>query len=198
MLHKTEFFTSERTIKMDRFSEQLIERSADKKTFFLKGLIVAGAILVIGLLALLLIYSQLTLTMFCLCAAVGAVWLAIWLIKGLNVEYEYIVTNDDLDIDKIMGQRKRKRLISIDLKSIDEFAPYLNETNVEGDVTVLADDGTGYDMWYIFIETEANGKIAVIFNPNERTRRNIVGGLNPAVRAKIDAKLSESVEETEE
>lgn len=180
---------------MDRFSEQLVERAADKKTAFLKGLVVAGALLVLVLLVLVCIFLQYSITLFCLVAGAGVIWLAKYLLEGLNVEYEYIVTNDDLDIDKIVGRRKRKRLISVDLKSVDEFAPYLNETELHSDLTVLADDGTGYDMWYVFIDTESNGKIAIIFNPDDRTIKNIVGGLNPLLRAKLNAEFSQENEE---
>lgn len=176
---------------MDRFSEQLITRQGDKKTAFLKGLVLAGVILVATLLIMLMIWSGFMAAPLCLLGVVGAVWLGVYLMQGLNVEYEYIVTNDDLDIDKISGKRKRKRLISVDLKSVDEFYPYLNDTELHTDVTVLAEDGTGYDMWYIYIETESSGKVAIIFNPDERTRKNIIGGLNPMVRAKVNAKCAE-------
>ena len=111
---------------MDRFSEQLVERASDKKTAFLKGLVVAGAMLAIALLIMICIVLQYSITLFCVVAAAGVIWLAKFLWEGLNVEYEYIVTNDDLDIDKITGKRKRKRLMSVDLKSVDEFAPYLD------------------------------------------------------------------------
>lgn len=180
---------------MDRFSEQLVERQGDKQTAFLKGLIVAVDILVISLITLVTIWSGLIISPIWLLVVAGAIWLAVYMWKGLNTEYEYIVTNDDLDIDKISGKRKRKRLISVDLKSVDDFGPYLNETDLNPDVTVLADDGSGYDMWYIFIETESTGKIAIIFNPDERTRANIIGGLEPVLRSKLTAKYLRSSEE---
>lgn len=184
---------------MDRFSEQLVERASDKKTMFLKGLVVAVLILVLVLLGYLMLVFQFTIALFCLVAGAGAIWLGVYIMQGLNTEYEYIVTNDDLDIDKISGKRKRKRLISVDLKSVDDFGPYLNETELNPDVTVLAEDGTGIDMWYVFIETESTGKIAIIFNPDERTRKNIIGGLEPVLRSKLSAKyLSGADEEASE
>lgn len=183
---------------MDRFSEQLVERASDKKGMFLKGLVVAGLILVLVLLGYLMVLFQYSITLFCLVAGAGAIWLAVYIMQGLNTEYEYIVTNDDLDIDKISGKRKRKRLISVDLKSVDDFGPYLNETELNPDVTVLAEDGTGIDLWYVFIETESTGKVAIIFNPDERTRKNIIGGLEPVLRAKLSAKYLSGAEETEE
>lgn len=183
---------------MDRFSEQLVERAADKKTMFLKGLVIAGLIAVLAVLGYITVLFQLTPVFVCLMLAAGAVWLTVYIMQGLNVEYEYIVTNDDLDIDKITGKRKRKRLISVDLKSVDEFAPYLNDTELHSDVTVLAEDGTGIDMWYVFIETESTGKVAIIFNPDERTRKNIIGGLEPMLRAKLSAKYLNGADEAEE
>lgn len=66
---------------MDRFSEQLVQRSPDKKTNLLKALIIIGTIAVIGLLGWLLVYSGFTLAMLCAAAAIGAVWLSIWLMK---------------------------------------------------------------------------------------------------------------------
>lgn len=183
---------------MDRFSEQLVERDSDKKTMFLKGLVIAGLIAVLVILGYITVLLQLAPLFICLLLAAGAVWLSVYIMQGLNVEYEYIVTNDDLDIDKITGKRKRKRLISVDLKSVDEFAPYLNDTELHSDVTVLAEDGTGIDMWYVFIETESTGKVAIIFNPDERTRRNIIGGFEPVLRAKLSAKYLNGAGEAEE
>ena len=30
----------------------------------------------------------------------------VWLLGNFNIEYEYILTNNDLDIDKVIGKRK--------------------------------------------------------------------------------------------
>lgn len=35
------------------------------------------------------------------------------LITNMSVEYEYIVTNGEMDIDKIIAKRRRKRLITV-------------------------------------------------------------------------------------
>ena len=70
---------------MDRFSEQLIERAADKKTMFLKGVVIAGAIAIIALLGYITVLFQFTTALFCLVAAAGAIWLAVYIMQGLNV-----------------------------------------------------------------------------------------------------------------
>ncbi len=170
---------------MDRFSEQLIEKMPGNADFFKRGLIVAGEILVLALLALLTVWTQYMILMLAAAAAVGSFWLVKYLWGSTCVEYEYIVTNDDLDIDKIIGKRKRKRLITVNLKTVTELAPYLNETNVPADVTVVAHDGAGEDLWYLLAQTDSYGQLLVLFSPNETTRENIVGGTEAKVRAKL-------------
>ena len=41
-----------------------------------------------------------------------------------NVEYEYIVTNGELDIDRIIARRGRKRMINIKTNAYELIAPY--------------------------------------------------------------------------
>ncbi len=42
----------------------------------------------------------------------------------LNVEYEYIVTNGEVDVDVITGKTDRKRIITFNCKDIDRIEPY--------------------------------------------------------------------------
>ena len=44
---------------------------------------------------------------------------------SFDVEYEYILTNGELDIDKITNKRRRKRLMTIHCKSFTAFAIFL-------------------------------------------------------------------------
>ena len=46
---------------------------------------------------------------------IGILYGAWWLSTKFNVEYEYIVTNEDMDVDKIINKSARKRLASITL-----------------------------------------------------------------------------------
>lgn len=170
--------------KMDRFSEQLIPKVPDGKVFLIRGAIIALDLVVIAVIVLAYLIFGLGVLTLGLVAIIASVWLTKYLIDGTNIEYEYIVTNDDLDIDKIIGQRKRKRLITINLKTVTELEPYVNETELKADVTAVAHDGTGENLWYLISQTESSGTIALLFNPDERTRENIIGGLEHRVRAK--------------
>lgn len=172
----------------DRYAEQLIGKLPDRADYLKRGLIAAGELLVLAVLALLSLWAGYAILLFTLTAAAGSLWLAKYLWDGTNTEYEYIVTNDDLDVDKITGKRKRRRMITVNLKTVTELAPCLNETDVPADVTVVAHDGTGEDLWYLLARTEKYGDLMILFNPNGTVRENLIGGFEPVLRAKLGAK----------
>ena len=182
---------------MDRFSEQLIQKTADSKDVLKRVLIIVGEILLLCLLAFICIVIP-TVFLVCFAAAAGSFFLFKFLMESTAYEYEYIVTNDDLDIDKITGQRSRKRLITISLRTVKEMGRYNGEA-LSADVTVVAHDGTGQDIWYLIAESNNYGNVALLFNPDERTITNIVGGLEPKLRLEYKEKFSirEEAEEGE-
>lgn len=172
---------------MDRFSEQLISKVPDGKVYFIRGAIIAMNVVIIAVVVLAyLTFGAGTLSLGFI-AIIGGFWLTKYLIDGTKLEYEYVVTNDDLDIDKIIGQRKRKRLITISLKTVTALEPYANDMELKADATVIAHDGTGENLWYLVSESD-NGVIVLLFNPDDRTSANIIGGLEHRIRAKYEKK----------
>ena len=94
---------------MDTFLEKLVTKRrtfSDNLTTF--GILMAGIILVLVSLSIQLL-NQLGVGLL---IAVGVAYLTYRFISARNIEYEYIVTNGDLDIDKIISRRKRKRIFS--------------------------------------------------------------------------------------
>lgn len=172
---------------MDRFSEQLISKVPDGKVYFIRSAIIAMNVVIIAVVVLAyLTFGAGTLSLGFI-AIIGGFWLTKYLIDGTKLEYEYVVTNDDLDIDKIIGQRKRKRLITISLKTVTALEPYANDMELKADATVIAHDGTGENLWYLVSESD-NGVIVLLFNPDDRTSANIIGGLEHRIRAKYEKK----------
>lgn len=102
---------------MDIFIEKLITR---KKTgqdlLLLAGLILGGIVVIFAALSIPVVRS------FWPILAAGIIYLIYYLITSRNIEYEYIVTNGDLDIDIIIAQRKRKRIFSASCKNFDIVA----------------------------------------------------------------------------
>lgn len=61
---------------------------------------------------------------FALLLLAGAIWLDIRIMQSLRAEYEYTIVNNDLSVDRIINMSHRKKVISIDTKSIDELGVY--------------------------------------------------------------------------
>lgn len=167
---------------MDNYCEQLVEKKktgADvAKTITLSLAIVMGAVACI--LAAFLIGLS-----FLLLVAVGLIALGIWLVSGMNIEYEYIITNNEMDIDKIIGRRKRKRMITIDLTRTDDFGGYPSENSIDADTTVHATTGLEKDAHYLLAQHNDYGKVKVIFNPNEKLMEAIAQEVPKTLSAKL-------------
>lgn len=99
---------------MDNFYEQLV-------TTYKTGAynLVNAAFYVFGVLALLILSVNLILFVIFLLLAVGAFFLK----RRLYVEYEYVFTNGEIDIDKIVEMKKRSRVFSFDIKNVELLAP---------------------------------------------------------------------------
>ncbi len=102
---------------MDIFMEKIVKR---RKTA-VDSLIIAATI-IIGLLLIMIVGSVSFLQTFMPVLLVVIGYLGYMLIRNRNVEYEYIVTNGDLDIDMIIAQRKRKRVFSGSCKDFEIVA----------------------------------------------------------------------------
>ena len=91
----------------DFYTEQLIKKQTTMKDVFIKAFLVAIAIV-----------SVFVVLMFPVAIIVPIIVIAavVFLIRRLDVEYEYLYVNGDLDIDKIMHkanacQRTKKSII---------------------------------------------------------------------------------------
>jgi hypothetical protein len=104
---------------MDVFLEKIVARRKGMADVFIIWGIVVGAIILIILGLSLEMLGGLGLGPI---IAAGIIYLAYRLITSRNIEYEYIVTNGDLDIDKIISKRKRKRVFSASCKDFEILA----------------------------------------------------------------------------
>ena len=103
---------------MDTFLEKLVTR---KKTLtdylILAGTVIVGILLIMAALTIQILV-QLGLSLL---LAAGIIFLGYRIITSRNIEYEYIVTNGDLDIDIIVAKRKRKRIFSANCKELTSY-----------------------------------------------------------------------------
>ena len=105
---------------MDAYFEHMIKR---KKNFADIALIALVAIVAIVLIVFLLSFGKTPVGSLVFPLQALVVYLAYRVIVQRNIEFEYCVTNDDLDIDKIINKQRRKRLENIKIKNIVSMAP---------------------------------------------------------------------------
>lgn len=157
---------------MDVFAEQLVKKSGGTKSLSLKVLIVFAIILVIAIaFTLSPIFARFSSIIILIAAA--AIYGGYQLLSYTNVEYEYSVTNGEIDIDKILGQKKRTRLTTIKCKEIEEIGVYKDSEhrNKKYDRVIDASQNA-YDQnntFYILYRT-STGSTILIFSPNDKIK----------------------------
>jgi hypothetical protein len=160
-------------ILMDTFIEKLVTRKKGFKDSLITAGIVFAAILLIMLSLTVKVLSQLGIGIF---LAAGIVYLGYRLIQARNVEFEYIVTNGELDIDRIVAQRKRKRIFSASCKEFEVLAPVKSNSFSQSvqsiknriDATSSLDSPNAY-----FATLSYKGeKTVILFEPDEKMLNN--------------------------
>lgn len=147
---------------MDTYSEQLVKKTPTSADGIKKVLILTVGVI----LAVVCLVLTFTVTAFLLFAVAIVIYGIYWFLTGTNVEYEYIVTNGSLDIDKIISQRKRVNLISVDVKDFTDFGEY-DYSPFDG--TLISSVGGECKVMYADFSSSQFGNARIIFSPNEKT-----------------------------
>lgn len=109
-----------------------------------------------------------------------------YLFTGMDKEYEYIFTNGTLDIDKISGQRSRKRMVSVDADTFTAFGKLSEAVDMaEGTTLVLASAGNGGTDYYADAKHKTAGNVRIIFTPNDKVIDGIAQFLPRQMRVKF-------------
>jgi len=151
----------------DVFKEQLVTRKKTPKDTLKKiGLIAAGVL--VALISLLPFIAQYGLSFIVI---VIVIWVEIIFLKRFNVEFEYSLTNTDLDIDKIFNRYKRKHAFTLDVRSIIVMLPLKHPSfkSEVGNITKIYDfsEGTVSDTTYAAVFERDGQRNQLIFDPNE-------------------------------
>ena len=157
---------------MDTFFEQIIPLRKTGKAIAA----IAGIWLLAFIICFLLVLFMAYLGSFSLLLAAGALFGAFKLSTRFNVEYEYIVTNGTMDIDKIISKSSRKRVLTFELQTvsrIEKFNPS-QIASVNSKEVVIACDTNDPDAYLMVSSAEGKGSIYLVFAPDERVRGAIV------------------------
>lgn len=156
---------------MDIFKEQLIAVKPNKKTSMKKtGIIIAGIILAVAGIA----FGGAFIGPL---VVVGVLFGGSYLTKSMNLEYEYILTNNELDVDKIMNKERRKRCFTIDLKEINVMAHIddaVRKPEFERAQKIIdISSGEKGKNTYVIVATVKDELTQVIIEPNDAMKKEI-------------------------
>ncbi len=155
---------------MDSYLEYLIKKRTTGPELLMKiGIVLLAILLSIIVFCVCLLVKF--LGTFSLFGVVCVLYGAYRLLSHLSIEYEYIFTNGELDIDMIRGKNIRKRLITIRCKDINRME--------KADVIIKKHDGgkkildARYDLslggvYKIDATSKKGNDVLVYFQPPER------------------------------
>ena len=144
----------------DYYSEQLVKKKADIKDMLIKVLLIA--ITLLSVLVVFIIPAGIVIPVIMIVVDV-------FVFKRLDVEYEYLYVNGELDIDKIMHKEKRKNAFSANVNDVELLAPTgASELSAYQGIKPVDYSSCDQDAKTYELIVTANGeKKRVIFEPNE-------------------------------
>jgi hypothetical protein len=163
---------------VDIFIEKLVKKKRDT----LDNVIIIGTIiLAIALITLLILFLGPYATSMFLCIGIG--YVAYVVIVSRRIEFEYALTNGQLEIDKIVNQKKRKNLIDANCRDFEIMAKVASDKfdeSVKGiSEKIIAVSSLDSQDIYFFItnkkedEDEKAKRVLVLFEPNDKMLKSI-------------------------
>ncbi|MBQ9375306.1 MAG: hypothetical protein IJU04_03080 [Ruminococcus sp.] len=152
---------------MDTFKEQLVRKLPDK-TDNIKKLVILILACVVAVFCFLF-FIRTSFSIFGVLFAGGAIYLGYYLITNTMVEYEYILTNGELDVDKIVAQRSRKRLATLKLASILDFGEVVSSLDTSTTQTIIDATANNPEMknYYLKLNHSTLGSTILLFSPTD-------------------------------
>lgn len=154
----------------DIFLEQIVKQQKSAKQIVRNCLIIFGGLVIACALLPFSLFRP-TYGPFVFLVFAGVLYYTWYIVSGLNLEFEYIFTNGDLDIDKISNKRKRKRMASIRIPKISLFSELdaakfdKKAFDVVYDAAQSFQSAQNYMIQYVNREGK---KCVLIFTPNEK------------------------------
>lgn len=145
------------------YAEAGVRKKETSVSMALRALLVVGA--VVGALLMLLggLFSILGIIIIAL---------MVFLFPKLNIEYEYVFVDGQIDFDRITGKAKRKTILRIDMEQVDIIAPEGSHAlDSYNHVQIERKDFSSGDKNskpYVIIANKENKKYRIAFEPNEK------------------------------
>ncbi len=152
----------------ETYREQMVLRKPTFSTYLACGIVFAIPLL----LAFLALQDELAV-LFCPLILLVGLFLAWRFIVRRHIEFEYILTEDELSIDRIAGKRARRSLLTCSCHDFDIFAPVAdalpNQLKPGGYAMHLDASSSPQAAGRMFaVVNIPRGRALLIFQPNEK------------------------------
>lgn len=156
---------------MDIYCEYMVKRKKHVTDYVLAViLILVAAYFSLISFAMIMLLKSFTLLL------VAAIWYGVfYLLRRKNIEYEYTLTNNTLDIDRIFGKTTRKRITTIDILKVDYIRPAKEadfEKNEKINDHYLCREKKAEDT-YVLLFTRDDRTHRVFFTPSEKMKQSM-------------------------
>ena len=175
---------------MDSFKEQIVRKNLSQKDKMTKYMLMIASVALAAACFLLLLGSP--FMMIGVLAAGLALFGGYHLTTRMDVEYEYIFTNGEVDVDKIIAQRSRKRLVTFKCSSVTAFGKAEGH-EIDSDTTLVYATASEDELivYYAEFTHKSLGKTTVVFTPDSSILSLVVKSLPAQIRREAIALLDE-------
>lgn len=145
------------------YAEAGVKRKGDAKLTLYKGLMILG--MIIGGMVLLFGGNF---------GVIGAAIITVLILffPRLNIDYEYVFVDGQIDFDRISGKAKRKTLLRVDMEQVEIIAPERSHAldNFKNGKFTLKDFSSGdkNNSVYVIICTVKGERYKIMFEPTEK------------------------------
>ena len=128
------------------------------------GILIGGAVLTLAAVIFSLTVGKIWMLLIATVLGFGT-----WFLWTNNcIEYEYIISGDELEITKILGQSRRKAMLTVSLGRFTAFGRLADLTEEGGSETlVLACSQQDDTAYYADFDHADYGRTRLVFTPND-------------------------------
>ncbi len=171
---------------MEVFIEEMVEKKRTAKDILMAfGLMFLSVALCFVLMVVVMPMVPPTLSGIAFLLIFGIFYAAYKLSTSLNVEYEYSLVNTEIDVDKIVNKKTRKRLTTAKITKLEsygvysensgEYEKYLADSSVK---KIFACDDKNNENRFFIVYMENTVKTMLVFNPSGKIA-DIITRVNP-------------------
>ncbi len=155
------------------FIEELVRKKKTATDYLaVLGVLALGAVLASILLTVVLpVFMKFGTVVLLLVVAVF--YGVYYFLQSVDVEYEYSLVNAEIDVDKIMGKKRRKRMVTVYIRNLEDFGtrknPEFNRYIENSDIKkVYACRDKNADDIFFTVYDEGLTRIMLLFNPSDK------------------------------